>query len=71
MNPTAYKDRVCRDCKWFDGSACHKNPPQMALWPNDNQHPIMYTPYAQFPNVQAHDWCSHWESNFSVANKQS
>lgn len=63
MSPTAHDGRVCRDCKWSDGSQCHRFPPQMALWPNDNQHPVIYSPYAAFPDVPPDGWCGEWSKS--------
>ena len=60
MSPIAPHGHVCRDCKWFDGSSCHRWPPQMTPWPNDNQHPITYIPSATFPFVQPDEWCGEW-----------
>jgi hypothetical protein len=60
MSPTATDGKVCRDCKWFDGSNCHRYPPQMVPWPNDNQHPVIYNPMATFPFVVPNNWCGEW-----------
>ncbi len=32
----------CGKCKWWCVGDCRLHPPQMVLWPTDNQHPIMY-----------------------------
>lgn len=29
MSPTAPDGKICRDCKWCDGSNCHRYPPKM------------------------------------------
>lgn len=65
MSPTAPHGRVCRDCKWSDGDACHRLPPQMVLWPTGNQQPIAYEPYATFAFVKPDDWCGEWASDQS------
>ena len=53
---------VCRDCKWFDGASCHRYPPQMILWPTDNQQPIVYEPHPTFAFVAWDGWCGEWNS---------
>lgn len=63
MSPTAPDGKVCRDCKWCDGSNCHRYPPQMVPWPDDNQHPIAYAPMATFPFVGPNDWCGEWSKS--------
>jgi hypothetical protein len=63
MSPTAPDGKVCRDCKWCDGSNCHRYPPQMVPWPDDNQHPITYNPMATFPFVGPNDWCGEWSKS--------
>lgn len=60
MSPTAPDGHVCRDCKWSDGGNCHRFPPQMTLWPNDNQLPVIYNPMPTFPFVRPNDWCGEW-----------
>lgn len=60
---TAPHGRVCLGCKWwFEAGECRRLPPQMVLWPSDNQHPIMYMPSASWPNVKPDDWCGEWAS---------
>lgn len=55
--------RICRDCKWFDASACRRYPPQMVAWPIDNQRPEQLFPCPTFPTVNAlTDWCGEWTS---------
>lgn len=65
MSPTAPHGHVCRDCFYFDGSQCRRFPRAWALWPSDNQHPIMYQPMATYPFVKATDWCGEWRSDKS------
>jgi hypothetical protein len=38
-------------------------PPTWALWPTDNQHPIIYMPDTSFPNVKPTDWCGEWRAD--------
>jgi len=45
----------CGDCDFWDDGYCKRYPPQLILWPNDNQHPIMYHPYESFPVRHAQD----------------
>ena len=54
-------NKTCLNCHYADGGSCHRFPPQWASWPNDNQHPIMYQPYANFPNVSPNEWCGEWK----------
>jgi hypothetical protein len=54
-------ERRCMTCEFFDGGLCRRNPPQMPLWPSDNQHPVMYAPCPSWPQVMpATDWCGEW-----------
>lgn len=62
MNSTSPDGHVCCDCKWFDGSGCHRLPPQMVPWPNGNQPPITYWPNLTWPLVNANDWCGEWSA---------
>ena len=45
------KMRNCGHCQHFEAGQCWRYPPQMVLWPNDNQHPVIYSPYATRPTV--------------------
>lgn len=62
MNAQAPHGCVCRDCKWFDRNLCHRFPPQITLWPTDNQHPIIYNPCETRPGVKPDDWCGEWQA---------
>ncbi len=66
MSPTAPDGKVCRDCKWCDGSNCHRYPPQMVPWPDNDKSEthaplgVFYAPLATFPFVGPNDWCGEW-----------
>lgn len=60
MTPTAAL-KVCGACGHWLGGQCRRYPPQMALWPTDNQHPVFYTPHPTFPDRNAGDIaCGEW-----------
>jgi hypothetical protein len=53
---------LCRDCKWWYAGECRRFPPTWAHWPNDNQHPVLYTPVACYPNIGPDQWCGEWRA---------
>lgn len=55
--------RECVTCEFVDGGLCKRYPPTLALWPQDNQHPIMYVPSESYPTVKANDWCGEYATN--------
>jgi len=63
MSPTAPNGKVCRDCKWFDGSNCHRYPPKMVPWPEHEEHQFQYVPISTFPLVGPNDWCGEWSKS--------
>ena len=36
--------KTCRECEHWFSDECFRYPPQVVLWPNDNHHPVIYTP---------------------------
>lgn len=60
MDVVAPHGRVCRDCKWFNGSECRRFPPTWVSWPNDNQHPVIYWPQSSYPMVGPDQWCGEF-----------
>ena len=52
---------TCGKCKWWFGGECRRHPPQMVLWPTDNQHPVFYVPSASLPNTAADHWCGDYQ----------
>jgi hypothetical protein len=55
MSPEAPYGRICRDCKWFDGSNCHRLPPTWQQMERDGY------PLPVFPLVKSTDWCGEWK----------
>lgn len=54
--------RKCGDCRHWDAGLCYRFPPQMVLFPSDNQHPIAYWPEPMQPQVGAeHRECGEWD----------
>jgi hypothetical protein len=43
--------RTCQQCHHWHERHCYAHPPQIVLWPTDNQHPIMYAPVESQPGV--------------------
>lgn len=43
----------CGNCKHWSAGECFRYPPMVTLYPNDNQHPIMYAPMNWRPPVAA------------------
>lgn len=60
---------ACNTCRFYQDDACHRHPPTWALWPADNQHPIMYSPYATFPHVSPSDWCGEHQLPAALKEK--
>ena len=58
-NPMA---RECPKCEFFDAGNCRRFPPTVAPWPNDNQHPVLYTPETCWPQVNVKDWCGEFRT---------
>lgn len=53
--------KACGDCGHWDAGQCFRFPPQMVLFPNDNQHPISYFPAPCQPHVGAeYRACGEW-----------
>lgn len=50
-------DKTCETCRWQDDLICKRYPPQMILWPADNQHPVLYQPTETQPAVSLGMWC--------------
>lgn len=50
-------NKTCETCRWRDEHLCRRNPPQLVLWPQDNQHPIIYSPSTTYPMVAPDNWC--------------
>lgn len=48
---------TCETCRFLVGVDCRRYPPQMILYPTDNQQPIFYAPGQAWPYVGAHSWC--------------
>lgn len=48
---------TCETCRFNDELVCKRYPPQMILWPQDNQHPIMYAPTGTQPAISLGMWC--------------
>lgn len=50
---------TCKTCKFREASdsTCHRNPPQITMYPTDNQQPIMYAVTQCWPEVKDTDWC--------------
>lgn len=40
----------CGHCRFWSGGECRRFPPQAVLYPQDNQHPIMYLPSFSYPD---------------------
>ena len=57
LNPTP---KNCSTCLYHVKGACHANPPQVVLYPTDNQHPVLYTPITCFPDTAPDDRCGRW-----------
>lgn len=58
------KRRVCGECRHWDNDGCYRFPPQVVLFPSDNQHPIAYSPVPMQPYVAAdHRECGEFLSN--------
>ena len=56
--------KVCGTCEFWAAEECFRFPPQMVLYPSDNQHPIMYAPAPFRPNVSASSpACGEWRGN--------
>lgn len=55
MATSAFRNATCGDCVYWDGGQCRRFPPQMVLWPTDNQHPISYLPVETFPSRAARE----------------
>ena len=53
----------CGQCKCWFGGQCRRHPPQLVLWPTDNQHPITYMPVESWPTTMADDWCGDFQRN--------
>ena len=53
---------IRRDCRWWYAGECRRFPPMWAHWPNDNQHPVIYTPMACYPNTGPELWCGEWRA---------
>jgi hypothetical protein len=51
----------CGSCRFWFGGQCKRYPPSLVPWPNDNQHPIMYTPVESHPMTKATDWCGEYQ----------
>ena len=45
----------CGACRHWSDGMCWRYPPTLVLWPNDNQHPVLYTPVSSRPVVAAED----------------
>lgn len=53
--------RECASCEFFSGGNCRRYPPRVVPYPNDNQHPVFYTPSEWWPSVSAAtDWCGEY-----------
>jgi len=59
MIETKRLDR-CETCRFNDAGFCHRFPPQLGLYPTDNQHPIMYDAASCWPTVDPIGWCGEW-----------
>lgn len=54
--------KSCGNCNHRVASQCFRYPPQMVLWPNDNQHPVLYAPYPTRPDVAETTLaCGEWK----------
>lgn len=62
---------TCNTCRFYQAGDCHRHPPTWALWPADNQHPIMYSPYAAFPHVSPSDWCGEHQLSDALKEKDA
>lgn len=57
----------CQICHWWKPvdekrtiGQCRRNPPQVAPWATDNQHPIVYVSVSHWPETQADEWCGEF-----------
>jgi NAD-dependent dihydropyrimidine dehydrogenase PreA subunit len=51
----------CGNCKHWDAGVCRRFPPQVTLWPSDNQQPVIYYPSTYAPDVGAeHPACGEF-----------
>lgn len=50
-----HRNSICGDCSYWDGGVCRRYPPQIVLWPTDNQQPIVYQPVESFPSRAARE----------------
>lgn len=55
MANTSFRTSNCGDCAYWDAGTCRRFPPQVVLWPTDNQHPIAYHPAETFPTRAARE----------------
>lgn len=49
--------RRCTTCVYWRVGICKRYPPQLVMWPNDNQHPVLYSPTEVLPSTKADDFC--------------
>ena len=55
--------RTCGGCRHMIYNECYRYPPQIVLWPGDNQHPVLYTPYSTRPDVSLETpACGEWQA---------
>lgn len=52
----------CTTCHFNRDGFCHRFPPQVTLYPTDNQHPIHYAVGDGFPSAMAGRWCGEWRA---------
>lgn len=56
------ENEICGNCKYyFIQGTCRRYPPQIHLYPTDNQHPILYDVYSGQPYTTVDSWCGEWE----------
>lgn len=55
----------CTTCHFNRDGFCHRFPPQVTLYPYDNQHPVLYVVGDGFP--AARSWCGEWRARPEVA----
>lgn len=57
----------CTTCHFNRDGFCQRFPPQVTLYPTDNQHPIHYAVGDGFPSAMAGRWCGEWRARPEAA----
>lgn len=53
-------DDYCTTCHFNRNGFCQRFPPQVTLYPSDNQLPVLYVVGDGFPAAVAGRWCGEW-----------